>query len=383
MSDISAKSSPAPLHCNKSDDFSMAEARKTIGDLFKPKPWVYWTDFLVSFSVAIVCFRLVRQSELFSWQQIACFVVSSLLFYRLAMFIHELVHLRTGTMTAFRVVWNLLVGVPFLMPSFVYYTHLDHHRRKHYGTDKDGEYLPIEHEGRWQIFAFLASGFVVPFLAVFRFLVLTPLTWVSPAFRDWAFQHASSMVIDPKYIRPLPTKDALRMIRIQEGLCFLWCLGLLIGTLTVGEYPYPLLIQGYCTGVFVLTVNAVRTLVAHRWHNHEGEMTFLEQLLDSINFPSKMLLTELWAPIGTRFHALHHMFPSLPYHAMPEAHKRLMKALPEGSPYHQTNEYSFTHAFADLWVRCGQKSDAPGSNEANETKVASPESVSSKMAKSA
>ncbi|MEW4563758.1 fatty acid desaturase [Bremerella sp. JC770] len=354
MSDTSDKSLQAPLHCNKSADFSMAEARKSIGDLFKPKPWVYWTDFLVSFSVGMICFRMVRQSELFSWQQALFFVISSALFYRLAMFIHELVHLRTGTFTAFRVMWNLLVGIPFLMPSFVYYTHLDHHRRKHYGTDMDGEYLPIEHEGRWQIFAFLASSFVVPFLAVFRFLILTPLTWISPRFRDWAFQHASSMVIDPKYIRPLPTKTAMRLIRLQEGLCFLWCLGVLIGALTVGGYPYPFLVQGYCTGVFVLTLNALRTLVAHRWHNHEGEMTFLEQLLDSVNFPSNKWVTQIWAPIGTRFHALHHMFPSLPYHAMPEAHRRLIEQLPEGSPYHQTNETSFTHAFLDLWNRCGR-----------------------------
>ncbi|MBI1248660.1 fatty acid desaturase [bacterium] len=382
MSEPSAKANQAPLHCNKTNDFSMAEARKTVGDLFEPNPWIYWTDFLLSFSVAIFCFRMVRQSDLFSWQQLAFFVVSSLLFYRLAMFIHELVHLRTGTFVAFRVAWNLLVGVPFLMPSFVYYTHLDHHRRKHYGTDKDGEYLPIEYEGRWQIFAFLGASFIVPILAVFRFLVLTPLTWISPMVRDWAFKHASSMIIDPRYIRPLPTKQAMRIIRLQEGLCFLWCLGVLIGALTVGQYPYPFLIQAYCTGVFILMVNALRTLVAHRWHNHEGEMTFLEQLLDSVNFPKNLWITQLWAPIGTRFHALHHMFPSLPYHAMPEAHRRLMSELPEGSPYHQTNESSFTHALLDLWHRCALAKKNRQKEVASEATDTSDE-VSNEMAKSA
>ena len=371
MSDILPNQSAAPQSISKpkcvaSDDFSMAEARKIVGDLFRPNPWIYWADFLGSFAVAAFCFRMVRQVELFSAVQIVCFVVSCVLFYRLAMFIHELVHLRTGTMTPFRVVWNLLIGVPFLMPSFVYYTHLDHHRRKHYGTHLDGEYLPIEHEGRWQIFAFLGASFVVPFLAVFRFLVLTPLTWISPGVRGWVHKHASSMIIDYKYIRPLPTKEHMRIIRLQEFLCFLWCFGIAIGALTVGEYPYPFLIQAYCTGVFVLTINALRTLVAHRWGNHEEEMTFLEQLLDSVNFPRLPWITRLWAPIGTKFHALHHMFPSLPYHNMPEAHRRLMAQLPEGSPYHQTNESSFSHAFLDLWRRAGQKQEQPAAEHAQQ-----------------
>lgn len=351
---------------NGSSPVSMSDARKIVGDLFTPKPWVYWTDFWVTWVVAMAAFRQVRQVELFSWQQIACFVISSLLFYRLAMFIHELVHLRSGTMNGFRFVWNLLVGIPFLMPSFVYYTHLDHHRRKHYGTEHDGEYLSLEHGGRWQIIAFLLSPIVVPPLAVFRFLVLTPLTWISPAVRDWAHQHASSMVIDPTYIRPLPTREAMRNIRIQETLCFLWCLGIAIGAMTVGQWPYPVILHGYLTGVFVLTINAIRTLGAHRWTNAEGEMTFLEQLLDSVNYPHRAWITGLWGPVGTRYHALHHLFPSLPYHAMPEAHRRLTRELPADHLYQQTNETSLVRAIADLWRRAAQaeRSESDESREA-------------------
>jgi len=351
-----------PSHCSAADNFSIAKARKVVGDLFRPRPWIYWTDFLLSFSIAMICFRMTRFSPALSFQQVFFFLASSLLFYRLSMFIHELVHLKSGTMQGFRITWNLLVGVPFLIPSFVYYTHMDHHRRKHYGTDEDGEYLAIEQNGRLQIFLFLASCFVIPFLAVFRFLVLTPLTWVSPAIRDWVYRHASSMIIDPKYVRPLPTKKAWFLIRLQEGLCFAWCLGVAMGVMLVGQWPFPFLIQGYLTGVFVLMLNALRTLVAHRWTNKESEMTFLEQLLDSVNFPNRAWLTTLWAPIGTRYHALHHLFPSLPYHAMPEAHRRLMAQLPEGSPYHQTISPSFWSSFVDLWKRAGRSDKASAGN---------------------
>jgi fatty acid desaturase len=36
------------------------------------------------------------------------------------------------------------------------------------------------------------------------------------------------------------------------------------------------------------------------------------------------------------FHALHHLFPGLPYHALPEAHRRLVHELPSDCSYHAT-----------------------------------------------
>ena len=80
----------------------MAETRHIVRDLFQPNALVYWADFLISWSVAMVCFALVRRFPLFSWQQIGLFLISSVLIYRAALFIHEIVHLRTGTFRAFR-----------------------------------------------------------------------------------------------------------------------------------------------------------------------------------------------------------------------------------------------------------------------------------------
>ena len=36
-----------------------------------------------------------------------------------------------------------------------------------------------------------------------------------------------------------------------------------------------ILVQIYLTAVFILTLNALRTLGAHRWTSHGGEMTFV------------------------------------------------------------------------------------------------------------
>ena len=55
-----------------------------------------------------------------------------------------------------------------------------------------------------------------------------------------------------------------------------------------------------------------------------------------MNVPGNPLITTLWAPVGLRFHALHHLLPGLPYHSLGAAHRRLLAELPADSPYRQT-----------------------------------------------
>jgi fatty acid desaturase len=240
----------------------------------------------------------------------------------------------------------------------VYYTHLDHHRRKHYGTKEDGEYIPLARLPRWQILFYFSQVLVIPALAIFRFGVLTPLTWISPSIRDWVHKHASSMIMDPTYVRPLPTKKTLQVIRIQEIAVFLfiWFVAVRMfwagGVLFDKPLPASFLPHAYLTGVFVVGINAVRTLGAHRWtHLGDREMTFVEQMLDSINYPKNAFIGGLWAPIGLRFHALHHIFPTMPYHALPEAHRRLIRDLPADSPYRQCQADSLREVISTLWRR--------------------------------
>lgn len=83
-------------------------------------------------------------------------------------------------------------------------------------------------------------------------------------------------------------------------------------------------------------------------------MTFEEQLLDSVNYPRPAWIAELWGPVGTRYHALHHLFPSIPYHNLGAAHRRLVEGLPADSPYHRTIAKSLTREIAALWKRAGR-----------------------------
>jgi fatty acid desaturase len=338
--------------------FSLAQARQIVKDLFSPNPLVYWADFLGSAVGGMICFKLVRRDlPPFSLAQAVVFILCGLLFYRAVLFTHELVHLRSGTFRAFRAAWNLLCGIPFLMPSFMYYTHTDHHMRKHYGTEHDGEYLPLGSQSPWHLAVYLCQPFVIPIIAVARFLILAPISWVSPAFREFVHRRASSMVMDPTYIRPLPSRKVLRIFRLQEVLCFLWTLGVAV-VLIAGVVPIGFLVTAYLLSVFILFLNALRTLGAHRYLHSGGEATFVEQLLDSVNYPRHPLLSALWAPVGLRYHALHHLFPSLPYHNLDKAHRRLMAELPADSPYRLTESPSLAATLVQLW-RASRASVAP------------------------
>ncbi|MCA9149429.1 MAG: fatty acid desaturase, partial [Planctomycetales bacterium] len=338
-------------------EFSLSAARSLVQDCFQVRPAIYWTDFLFSYGLGIYCYQQVRGGSMLvphqgftgqPWQAV-CFFVSCLCFYRVALFIHELVHQRTSELRVFRFVWNLTCGIPFLMPTFVYYSHIDHHRRAHYGTQQDGEYLPMVHRRPWYVLYYLSWSFLIPIAVVFRFMVLTPLAWMSRRGRRWVHRHASSMVMDPSYIRPLPSASTLRIIRIQELGCFLWCWGIaVLPPVLLHRTALAFAVHAYLSAVVIILLNSLRTLGSHRWANAGGEMTFVEQLLDSVNYPHHGLTAELWAPIGCRYHALHHLFPSMPYHQMKRAHRILMDRLPQDSPYRATNARSLPAAIVQL-----------------------------------
>ncbi len=321
---------------------SMKEVHRIVKDFYSPRPIIYWLDFLGSFLVALTSYMLVMQLPLFSVGQIVAYAISVILFYRSALFIHEIVHFPKGTMRRFSIVWNVLCGIPFLIPTATYYTHLEHHVRRHFATHDDGEYLPLASKNRWHLMLYLIQPFFMAFLAIGRFMFLTPFTWISALINRFAITRASSMVIDLNYRRPMPGEKERWILRIQETACFLLCWGVGLWLLFVNKEPLTWwnLIHLYLTSVGVLTLNHIRTLGAHRYTNVDRrEVTFEDQLLDSVNYPNSWLL-ELAMPVGLRYHALHHLCPALPYHNLGKAHRKLMQELPADSIYRLTNSPS-------------------------------------------
>ncbi len=194
---------------------------------------------------------------------------------------------------------------------------------------------------------------MIPFIGFARFLIISPICWVYPPARQWVHRHASTMVVDPFYERKDGSPRLRRIVLLQEACCFAWCFWFCLRfRFWNGEWGLdPFWLVAYLVGVGVLTLNELRTLGAHRWTNHGDEMTFEDQMLDTLNYPNAPWFSELWGPTGTRYHAIHHLFPRLPYHNLGTAHRRLVAGLPADSPYHQTIAKSLTSEIVSLW-RC-------------------------------
>jgi fatty acid desaturase len=248
------------------------------------------------------------------------------------------------------VAWNLLVGIPTLFPSFMYRgVHIDHHKRNTYSTDEDGEYLPLGASPFWKTLAYLAQSFALPLLVVFRFGILAPLSLLHPALRHTVMEKASSLAIRFDTRRKIPQGIDLRHWYAQEFLCcaYVWAMAALFAAGVLGRGTL-LHLYGFMVVMFLL--NSVRTVVAHRYRNKDGrEISFPEQLLDSVNLDGNPVVAELVAPVGLRYHGLHHLFPTIPYHNLGIAHRRLMEHLPADSFYRATVEASLWSALRTHW----------------------------------
>ncbi len=111
------------------------------------------------------------------------------------------------------------------------------------------------------------------------------------------------------------------------GLVVLGALGVSIGT------PLSRIFTILLLALLPLTLHYFRSLTAHHWILDGRQVSFRAQLLDSVDIVGNRFFTELLYPVGLRYHALHHMFPTLPYHNLRTAHERLMAQLPADSVY--------------------------------------------------
>lgn len=323
-----------PKQAIADDKAMLRAARDLTKDLIVARPAIYWTDMLLSAGLGYAALAgaiLVGSVPL----AVILGVVAALSLYRALLFIHELSHIHRDALPGFRLAWNLLVGIPMLTPSFMYEgVHTLHHARTRYGTADDPEYLPLALMKPWSLPLFVLIALLLPFALLFRFAVLVPLGAVIPPIRTIVWQRFSSLSINPQFRRRPPEGELRPRVFWQELGGSVWALALLGSTFLIGWQPLLIALTVFSAAA---VLNQLRTLVAHLWENDGEPMTVTAQFLDSVNVPPPGRIAEIWAPVGLRYHALHHLLPSMPYHSLGEAHRRLAAHLGTGSTYDGAN----------------------------------------------
>jgi fatty acid desaturase len=339
LREVAAPAAAAPRASTSriADDKAMLRAASEIArDLHKPRPLIYWADTLASSLIGYIALAATILAPSVGLALLAA-AIAVLSLYRAGSFIHEISHMKHSSVPGYRLGWNVLVGVPLMVPSFMYEgVHNLHHNRTRYGTVEDPEYLPLALMKPWSLPVFVLVAALAPVGLLIRYGILAPLSLLVPRLRKPVVERYSGLVINPSFRRrPAEGADRTRWLW-QEAATSVWAIAL-IGLTAANVIPLRALLIFLGVIGAITVINQVRTLVAHLWENEGEAMSVTAQYLDSVNVPPPALLPALWAPVGLRYHALHHLLPGVPYHNLGKAHQRLTAMLEPGSPYHKAS----------------------------------------------
>jgi len=321
---------------------SSSAASDLVKDLLKPNPIIYWADLLATALIGWAAFAVAAIVPLSTAGVLGAALAAAAL-YRGLCFLHEISHRSPGALPGFETAWSLLFGYPLLLPSFVYSdVHRNHHKLTTYGTALDPEYLPFARNSA-MTFVFALQSFFIPIALVVRFLPLSVIGLIAPPFQRWLVIHASSLTMNLVWRRDA-TRDLIRTVRIHSAFLLLFWIVL------AAILPLRFFLVWLAVSSAVSFVNTLRTLGAHAYESTGEPMDREAQLLDSIDTPGAFW-TELWAPAGLRYHALHHYLPGIPYHNLPRAWRRLSSRLPLDAPYHRVQSPGLAHSLRALWLK--------------------------------
>ena len=316
------------------------------------RPAIYWVDLLVSATLAWATFIGSYLLGATHPAYVPLIVVSALIWVRAGTFMHELAHRTRAELPGFHAAWNILVGIPATTPSSMGWRHTEHHAPHTFGTIEDPEWAPVPAWRRWRLLFASSSNFVFPWVLALRFGVVTVLSHLHPALRRHAVGKLSTNDIYGGYTRPpVPPERRRAFIGLEVACMALVWAGLIASMLGVLSWWFHLH-RGLLMTLGLL-FNHARLMVQHRYRAEGEPMSLAEQALDAVTLGPESPSTAVISPIGSRFHALHHALPGVPYHALPAAHRLLMAELPADHPYRDTVAPGFFAAWRARWAQAG------------------------------
>jgi fatty acid desaturase len=324
----------------------MKRVQELVADLREPNQAHYFADLLLCAGLGWPAFvYAVLPGAAPAPSRMLAFFAAVLLLYRTLGFIHEIFH-QQG-MKGFRHVWHAVSGIPLLIPFLLYLPiHQGHHNKATYGTKEDGEYDQFHGRAGSASAKLFALNLALPLALWVRFAVLTPLSAVQPAIREKMIPEFVHMALRMPFRAPALKESARAEALVVEWWCCAWAWALVAAAVFAG---WQWLAAWALLVICIATLNTIRALGGTHLYVEETQGRDARgQLLDSLNVDSRGPLTLLLCPVGLRFHALHHVAPYLPYHALPKAHRRLMEQLPAGSEYHQVTVGSIAEGIGRL-----------------------------------
>lgn len=336
---------------------NVVQARQAIDDLRGARASDYFRDVGLSAGGGWLLLSLATVSGP-ATARVALALAAALLFYRALGFIHELFHQQD--VRSFRWFWHVVAGVPLLLPLLLYLPiHQAHHNAHAYGTGRDGEYEQFKGRLIGMTLRLLGLNLLLPLALLVRFAVLTPMGALVPRVRREVIPAFVHLSLRMPFKAPEMRGAAAAEAKWVEAACMLWA-WVLVAALFAGRHAlvgmWALLL------VAIATLNTIRALCStHLYVEQEQGRDTLGQLADSLNIDGGGLLTKLLCPVGLQYHALHHLAPYLPYHALPEAHRRLMQQLPPDSLYHHVTVPNLYQGWRRLVAATGGAPEAPAS----------------------
>jgi fatty acid desaturase len=308
---------------DRDDAFDPHGSRRVVADLFARRRWIYWTDFLLTFAVLATAVSVGGWT--LSWWTLAMLPLAGVAFYRCAAFIHEIQHFRKGEFRSFVVVWNALFGCVVAAPSVLYERHGLHHSVAKFGTAEDPEYPEIPRP----LPAKVVPLGVIPVVRtqlvyIARFTLGTLTRWVRPSLRKRVENGWSELAMDGVHKRGEFTPEDNRRWLPYELLALFYLTAIAV-LVVAGLIPWTIVVFALLGLVIANYLNFLRVLVVHSNATLSAARSFRAQIEDSFDHPST--LTPLWGPIGLALHGTHHLYPTMPYHALGRARRRL-----EGDP---------------------------------------------------
>lgn len=277
----------------------------------------------------------------FSW---FLFLLSAVFSYRGLAFLHEVSHLEKKIKFIVHV-YNFIFGYFNRLPAYSMTNHKYHHSVTTYGTIRDPEYDNWTVKPKIVLLRPLALAILHPFLLTLRFGIIPAIRIVLPKKAGlYLYEKASTFVMNSNYSRPYTHREYREML-FQDFMCSVYFFLQIIALIAVEKLGQGLLIWAGITSC-VSFLNTSRALIAHRYQSHKSQRSDkqLVQLTDAVTVEGGWL-TELWAPLGLRYHSTHHFLPNVPYYSLGKVHRILKERLPKNHPYHETIEKSFFETF--------------------------------------